>query len=221
MITYFNGHIKHISETGLVLAAGGVGHLFLCATYVLQKAQEHRRVYPDKPFELWCVSFLKDEVFMCYGFESFETRMLFLLLTSITGVGGRLALNLLSELKPSGLLEVALKKDIKKLQKTDGVGRKMAERLILELSNKKNKMASCIKDLNPLSSTLHLEDQVVQALTQLHYAEDEVRPLVHNLLEKSEHLTLEAALHNTLQALSIQNSKGTKRSVATTKGGQP
>ena len=202
MIAYIKGHVRHITEESLILDAQGVGYLVLCPFYLLQKAQEHRNDFP-----LWCVMHMREEAATLYGLESFEARALFLILTRTPGIGGRMALNLFSELGLEGILETMMQNDEKRFQKADGVGPKMAKRLLMELKNQQKAILKKVANVTSLphdsscyASYPHEED-VLKALRSLGYTDQETHPIVHALLTKNAHTPLEELLRRTLQTL--------------------
>lgn len=114
-----------------LLTSGGVGYgMMVPATLFERLPAEGNEV------ELHTALVVRDDALELYGFEDAEDRTLFLRLQSASGVGPRLALALLSALPSARLVRAIRAKDHAVLQTVSGVGRKMAERITVELADK-------------------------------------------------------------------------------------
>lgn len=132
MIHRVRGKLLH-NNVGRVelLTPGGVGYLLLVPTTL------YERLPPEgNEVELHSALVVRDDALDLYGFEDSGDRTLFLRLQSASGVGPRLALALLSALPPARLVRAIRAKDHAVLQTVSGVGRKMAERITVELADK-------------------------------------------------------------------------------------
>ena len=209
MMTYFKGHIKHLSSSGLVLESGGVGYLFVCPDFVYDAARECSR---EDCFEVWCVAQAREDGTIFYGLRNFEERAFFLLLLNISGVGGRLALNLLSVLGKDGVIEASLQGDPLLFQKVGGVGKKMAERLVLELKNKRKQLLELSRDSISKKSVLtnvtsfKVQSEALQALKALGYKEAEVQLIMKKEVQKMATLDLSVLLQNVLKQLGAKQA---------------
>jgi Holliday junction DNA helicase RuvA len=204
MIAYLAGMIKHLDEDALIVSAGGVGYWVLAPSSVIQKALLHDKTHP---FEIWCVQHIREDSMTLYGFETLFARDLFMLLTAIPGVGGRVALNLFSALQTDGLLSALLCDDKQQLLKADGVGPKLATRLLTELQGKRPQLLRCAHESAqeegggaPVTSLV--QEETLKALEQLGYARTQTAPLVQELCtDIPDTLTTEALLKRMLQVL--------------------
>jgi len=147
-----------------LLTSGGVGYgLMVPATLFERLPAEGNEV------ELHSALVVRDDALELYGFEDAGDRTLFLRLQSASGVGPRLALALLSALPASRLVRAIRAKDHAVLQTVSGVGRKMAERITVELVDK----------LDDLETLEHAGDEIptgaaaVEALRSLGYGQIE------------------------------------------------
>ena len=147
-----------------LLTSGGVGYgLMVPATLFERLPAEGNEV------ELHSALVVRDDALELYGFEAAGDRTLFLRLQSASGVGPRLALALLSALPSARLVRAIRAKDHAVLQTVSGVGRKMAERITLELADK----------LDDLEAPEHLGEEIpagtaaVEALRSLGYGQIE------------------------------------------------
>lgn len=95
-----------------------------------------RGLKPGEPAELFTHLYMREDVLALYGFGTLEERVLFEELMGVTGVGPRAAVGFLSAFTPSGLREAIEAEDITRLTRVPGVGRKTAQRVVLELKGK-------------------------------------------------------------------------------------
>ena len=132
MIGRVRGELAAVgSDRVTLMTAGGVGYEILVPLGVFEQLPEH-----GEPVELHTALVVRDDSLELFGFAAPEDRELFLRLQSVSGVGPRLALALLSAL-PSGRVVTAIRsREPAVLQTVSGVGKKTAERLVLELADK-------------------------------------------------------------------------------------
>lgn len=129
MIARVRGEVLERRDGAVVVDAGGVGYLVhVPASTVVPP--------PGAGVDLHTVLVVREDAHTLYGFASDEERHLFDLLRSATGVGPRLALAALSALRPAALRTALADGDVAALTGVPGIGRKVAERLVLELGDR-------------------------------------------------------------------------------------
>jgi Holliday junction DNA helicase RuvA len=137
MIGYIRGELLENHDGRYLLAVGGRQEAG-CLGYLLQVPQ--RGPYLQTPrgswVELFVYSHIREEAFDLYGFHSGAEKALFLTLLSVSGIGPKSALAILSTLEPLRVLQCLAQGDQVSLSKVSGVGKKTAERLVLELKEK-------------------------------------------------------------------------------------
>jgi len=131
MIGYLDGKLHSKSPEYIILDAGGVGY---CVQVPLS-------TFYDLPGtgERVCLhihTHVREDLLQLYGFRTLAEKEMFLHLIAITGVGPRLAVNILSGITPDGLRAAVLQQDHRRLKNIPGVGKKIAERIALELRDK-------------------------------------------------------------------------------------
>jgi Holliday junction DNA helicase RuvA len=114
-----------------VIEAGGVGYDVLCT----QKAYD-RSPAEDSEYEVWTRLIVREDSMTLFGFASIRERALFDLLVAISGIGPKTAIAILSSVGETDLREAIRSSDIHRLIGIPGIGRKTAERLIVELRDK-------------------------------------------------------------------------------------
>lgn len=128
---YFLKGITAALEPGLaVIECAGVGYACKTTSFTLSGLQ------PGKPATLYTHLSVREDGIELYGFGTKEEKRLFLQLTSVSGVGPKAALSILSTTAPSQLALAILTEDVKTLTLAPGIGKKIAQRIILELKDK-------------------------------------------------------------------------------------
>lgn len=128
---YFLKGITAALEPGLaVIECAGVGYACKTTSFTLSGLQ------PGKPATLYTHLSVREDGIELYGFGTKEEKRLFLQLTSVSGVGPKAALSILSTTTPSQLALAILTEDVKTLTLAPGIGKKIAQRIVLELRDK-------------------------------------------------------------------------------------
>jgi Holliday junction DNA helicase RuvA len=138
-----------------------------------------------------------------YGFSSPLEKELFQILIGVSGIGPKLALAILSGVSPEELLKSLHARDVNRLLSIPGIGRKMAERMVLDLQEKAQKIASrqSISLQEGFRPGMMAED-VVSALINLGYKRSQAEKAVENVIRELSELTLENVLKASLRVLS-------------------
>jgi Holliday junction DNA helicase RuvA len=199
MIAHLRGLLVVKGVETIVVDVQGVGYqvfIPLSTYYTLPELQEQT--------QLLTTLYVREDVMRLYGFASHEEQDLFALLTSVSSIGPRLALNMLSSLAASDLRRAIAQESQATLQGIPGVGRKTAERVILELKDKVALLDVGIP-AEPQPATV-LDDQlvgdVVSALLNLGYKRGEAEKTVRAVKDQHEgEAALEMLLKDSLRLL--------------------
>ena len=130
MYYYLSGTVAHIEPFLAVIDCGGVGYACRTTSFTLS------RIKTGEKAKLYTYLSVREDAMDLYGFASQEERRLFQLLTSVSGVGPKAALAILSSSTPENLALSIITGDEKALTAAQGVGKKIAQRVILELKDK-------------------------------------------------------------------------------------
>ena len=130
MISLVNGVVRSISLDRVIVEVGGVG-LSLAVT---QKTSAQLNIGVQA--QLFTTLVVRDDALTLYGFLEDGDRALFELVQTVSGIGPKVALSIVSALSPSQLAVAVAQEDISAIEKVPGIGRKGAQRLILELKGK-------------------------------------------------------------------------------------
>jgi Holliday junction DNA helicase RuvA len=155
--------------------------------------------------DLFIYTYFKQEAILLVGFASEREKQLFKLMISITGIGPRLAVNILSGISADELNNAVVNNDLKRLLKVPGLGRKMAERVILELRDKVTKcqfkeQSSYIENKN----NHMLEEDAISALINLGYKSQPAKETIDKIIaEGIENNSMDVILKKALKMLTI------------------
>ena len=130
MIGYLKGKVLDLTLESALIEVNGVGYEVSCT------GAAFARLARGGEGEVYTYLQMKEDGVSRYGFADLKEKALFLKLTSVQGVGAKLALAILSSMRPEELYDVIAAADAKRLSTVKGVGRKTADRIILELHGK-------------------------------------------------------------------------------------
>lgn len=192
MYYYINGEYVHKGENFIVIDAGGVGYKIYTSLLAMSAMPEFGR-----KVKVYTHFYVREDTEDLYGFPTEEELSLFLNLISVSGVGPKAALAILSAATPPELTLAIIKKDVKVITKAAGVGPKLAERVILELKNKIKNIDALPGDFADVEST-DSGSEAVEALVSLGYSEQEAKKAI-GLLDNT--LSVEETIKEALKKL--------------------
>lgn len=197
MIGYVEGRLAEIMEDAcLLVTSGGVGYEIAMPGHMLSQL-------PARGESLFCytATVVREDALELYGFPSWDERQTFIVLTSISRIGAKTALSILSVYRPDDLRRLVLEEDVLSLTRVPGIGKKTAQQLFLELKYKLK--ADGVSALPPLTSGggPSVQRDAVMGLTNLGYDEAEAIAAVKTALADEPDLDVSAALRAALKAL--------------------
>jgi holliday junction DNA helicase RuvA len=136
VIAKLSGIVDSVAEDGAVIDVGGVGYLAFCSTRTISQLP-----LPGTPARLLVETHVREDHIHLYGFIDAAERDWFRTLTTVQGVGARLALSILSALTPEDLSLAIFAQDRAVLARADGVGPRLAARIVNELKDKVSGLA--------------------------------------------------------------------------------
>ena len=170
MIAYLRGKILFVHDNALVLDVGGVGYK------VFTEPNTLNALVPDSEAEFFIHTAVREDSINLYGFKNRETFELFELLLTVSGIGAKGALAIVSKISANDFYNAVATQDLKAITKLPGVGKKSAERILLELKDK-------VKPINisqPAQIHLSATDDAVEALSALGYTAAEISEVFKN-----------------------------------------
>ena len=170
MISYLNGQVLFKNPSSVVLDVNGVGY------EVHLNERNLRSLNIEEPKALHIVPHIREDHFDLYGFLTLEDKLFFNKLTSVSGVGPKVGLKMMSDLTVSEIVSAILSDRIPTLTQVSGVGKKMAERLILELKDKLSEFGISEQiDMPQSTAQVSEDDELFLALKTLGYSLDEIK----------------------------------------------
>ena len=159
-----------------VMTAGGVGYELEIPLGVFEKLPAE-----GADVELRAVQVVREDAITLYGFSDDAERSMFVKLLSASGVGPKLALNILSALPPERIVRAIIEKDIATLRRIPGLGQKKADRLALELADRLDDVAPAATQVRGGGG-----EQAVGALVALGYSQAEAAAAVRRALDQQQ-----------------------------------
>lgn len=179
MIVFLEGMLDEKEPTRAVIQAGGVGYeVFIPLSSYDKLPAEGQRL------RIHTYDHVREDGHLLFGFMTAEERRMFVLLLGVTGIGPKLALSVLSGLNPRDLKTAILGGDVKRLSSVQGIGKKTAERIILDLKDK-FKGAEALEAQSPaelLTPEAAKTRDAVLALVALGYKRGEAEALIRQTL---------------------------------------
>lgn len=227
MIKHLSGIILHKSEAGIILSCQGVGYgvdvPFSSLAHLPETGQN---------CELWIYTRVREDGIALYGFLTYEDRQVFELLLNISGVGPKVAIGILSAMDIDLLKSVAQSKNYNQLEQVPGIGRRSAEKILLELHGKldrfpqssSRRFASLPHKFQPslnFDASIDAEkvafnalrSDILSALTHLGFKEKQIKQALDQKITYPSHYSLSEGIKICLsvltkdQGLVSQNSR--------------
>jgi len=189
MISYLEGKVLDKSEKFFMIGVNGIGYKIFSHSGILEKIPEI-----GQNVKIWTHLYVREDAMDLYGFLSKEELEFFEILISISGIGPRSALGILEVAPVSSLKQAIVSEDETFFTKVSGIGRKTAQRLILEL---KSKLAKTVV-LEKGGSFKEMGD-AFEALVTLGYKQSDVRRVLNELPKDIK--SMEAKVREALKRL--------------------
>lgn len=196
MIAHLTGRVLRKTPQDAVLDVAGVGYKVLIPVSTFYRM-------PDEGGEvsLRIHTHVREDALQLFGFESAAEQSLFERLIEVAGVGPKLALNILSGIEAADLVTALRSSDLARLTRIPGVGKKTAERLVLELKDKMPAIAEP-REAAVATPPNSIKDDLLSALGNLGYSRGEVERGVDRALKDEPEGRFEDLLRLSLRVLS-------------------
>jgi Holliday junction DNA helicase RuvA len=179
MIGYVHGTVSHLAVDHCFIDVQGIGYRIFIAQSTRQKISIGAVV------SLFTYMYVREDALLLYGFYTQDEYNLFLQLMSITGIGPKVAMGILSAIDPQQFRIAISQKNMPILTKLPGIGKKTAERMILELKDKIGLISADDSSENQSSGEMATSsdatDEVLQALLALGYNQNEILPILKKI----------------------------------------
>lgn len=199
MIAHLHGTVFRKTTESIIIHVGGIGYeVFVPLSTFYQLPDE------SETTSLHIYTHVREDMLALFGFYSRLERSIFLMLISVSGIGPKLAINILSGIGPQELLAAIACGDSVRLQSIPGVGKKTAERISLELKDRAIKTMGQV-DLSLPKKTKEkapdLVDDAVSALTNLGYSIKTAKPAIERAVCQVDEVTMEKLIREALRIL--------------------
>ena len=196
MIAYVKGKVIDEFDGGVVLENNGIGYEILCSATAAAKLSANKEGAVYTYFQL------RDDGVSLYGFDNKAEKAMFIKLISVSGVGPKLGISVLSGMSLTDLATAIATSDVKSLSRIKGLGKKTAERIVLELREKisADEDGVLISPVGASNTVLSSEDEdAVIALMELGFSSADSRKAVQKAKEagaKTAQEVISAALRS-------------------------
>lgn len=198
MIEFIQGKIEELTPTqAVLLTPGGVAYDLNISLYTYSAIQGKGET------RLYVYEAIREDAYVLYGFSGKQERELFLMLISVSGIGGASARMILSSFTPSELIGIISTGNDSLLKKVKGIGAKTAQRIIVDLHDK---IGVSQADDNPLNlqtgmQTGQTATEAVTALVTLGFPQAASQKVVQAILKENEGLAVEAVIREALKRI--------------------
>ena len=198
MIEYIRGELVETTPALAVVDCNGIGYAINISLNTYSAIQGKPNV------KLYIHETIREDAHVLFGFSTKQERELFLLLISVSGIGGNTARMILSALSPSELCNVISSGNDKLLKGVKGIGLKTAQRIIVDLKDKiastgLETVSGSVATLSPAHSEVY--DEAIAALTMLGFAQAPSQKVVTAILKEEPELTVEKVIKLALKRL--------------------
>lgn len=197
MIEYIKGEIVELAPARMVLECAGIG-------YELNISLNTYTFYNGKPNgKIYVYEVIREDAHLLFGFANPEERELFLMLTSVSGVGPNMARMILSSLSPAELVRVIDDKDETALTSVKGIGLKTAQRILVDLKNKVKPIEgmAAAGAIRSSATDTAVAEEAVSALVMLGFQKAASQKAVRTILKGSPALAVEQVIKTALRML--------------------
>jgi Holliday junction DNA helicase RuvA len=198
MFSYLYGKLVHKNPTNIVLDVNGVGYQLNISLNTFEKLPE-----VESELRIYTVLIPREDSIQLYGFFDEDEKQMFEQLLSISGIGPKVAQSILSGINPDELRNYIIQGNSVALTNIPGVGKKTAERMILELKDKLTKISPPEKIISKDKEEIRM--QAYQALITLGYqkqlAEKAIRSALNEINSNNEELNIESLIKKALKEL--------------------
>lgn len=182
MFAYIKGSLEEIHSNKVVIDVGGVGYEIIVPSSLISRLPEQGSIV-----KLYTYFNVREDAQELYGFYQKEDKSIFEKLITVSGIGPKVAIGLLATLSASQLAAAIVTGDIKTLCTAPGIGKKTAQRIVLELKEKIDKEEIAQQsETKMLAAEKDDTHEVIQALIALGYKPSEAREALASIQDKKQ-----------------------------------
>ena len=205
MIAHLSGTLLSKQATSVILDVGGVGYEITIPVSTFYELED-----PGATVQLRIYTHVREDALQLYGFKTARERELFMRLISVSGIGPKLGITLLSGMSADEMIASIRTNNLARLTLIPGVGRKTAERLVMELRDKVAALSSAELEEElgaktaegaPLPTEDSMRSDVLSALLNLGYQRSSAEKAVTSAMDEGGDVSVESILRRSLRKL--------------------
>lgn len=201
MIAYLSGKLLEKDANAVIIDVNGVGYE---VSIPLSTFYELGEIGEDVSLRIQTV--VREDAFQLFGFKTIREKELFLLLISVSGIGPKSAITALSGMSADEIISAIRTNNLARLNAIPGVGKKTAERIVIELRDKITKLSAIAGEEMksegiPMSSGDAVMDDAISALTNLGYQRAAAEKALNQAMQEGTELSVQKLLRRSLQLL--------------------
>ena len=193
MITQIKGRLVEKNLTNVVIDCHGVGY------YINISLNTHSQIGNSEELLLFTHLHIKEDSHTLYGFVTQNERSIFRLLISISGIGPSIARTMLSSMDPNEIQKAILGENLEAIKSIKGIGLKTAQRVLIELKDKVQKIEGFDENLQSKSNTI--KEETLSALEVLGYSRRQTEKVIDNIIQSHPESSIEELIKSALNKL--------------------
>ena len=193
MITQIRGRLVEKNLTNVVIDCHGVGY------YINISLNTHSQIGNSEELLLFTHLHIKEDSHTLYGFVTQNERSIFRLLISISGIGPSIARTMLSSMDPHEIQKSILGENLEAIKSIKGIGLKTAQRVLIELKDKVQKIEGFDENLQSKSNTI--KEETLSALEVLGYSRRQTEKVIDNIIQSHPESSIEELIKSALNKL--------------------
>lgn len=197
MFALLSGKMVHKATDGLIVDIGGVGYQVLVPLSTYYELGEEGS---DVTLRIHTV--VREDSITLYGFLTEEEKAIFTRLIQVSGIGPRTGIGMLSGLSAAEFVGAVRRSDVKKISGVPGIGKKTAERVILELKDKVESLSIAGEGGRIVQEASPLQNDVISALVNLGYQKNRVEKTVSEIMKRDKPNRFDDLLRKSLRQIS-------------------
>lgn len=206
MIAHLTGILFSKNPQSIIVDTAGVGYQILIPLSTFYRLPDE-----TEKVSLHVYTHVRKDMLQLFGFQTEIEKKIFLLLISVSGIGPKLALNILSGIGLEDLLSAIVRADSERIVAVPGVGKKTSQRITLELREKVSDLSQEIEEQRPRERVVEIRnreifDDALSALMNLGYPSTSARRVVENVLRNNNDMNLDTVLKESLRNLARGSS---------------
>jgi len=202
MIAYLSGKLIEKEANSIIVDVGGIGYEAIISLSTFYELGE-----VDSEVSLRIYTYVREDTLQLFGFTTTRERSLFLKLITVSGIGPKLAITMLSGMGADEIIVAIRSDNLVALTSIPGIGKKTAERLVIEL---RDKIADIITESDPTKPNVNIAgesgkneiyDDAISALMNLGYHQKDAAKAVNKAIQDGTEMSVQKLIRKSLQSL--------------------